>query len=380
MQQGFDEQQVDAMLVRLLRTTEEYSVVLTDTEGRIGWLNDTAARVLCLEKSAALGTMIDATFTPRDRQLGVPEQERRIATELGFAHNERWHVRSNGAMFWGSGVMTVVRDEQGRIQGHCKMFRDRTDLREQIRGLENTVREADAVQDRCLHSLGTFAHELRAPLGAMVNATAVIKSRAAADDAGTAAIQILERQLAQARKLVDDLLDVTRITTGKMQLQLVRTTVQDIIVKAAETVLPDDRARARRMRLILPSQPISVMADPARLEQVFINLLANAVKFTPPDRDIAVSLAIADQDAIVYVADSGIGIPKELLPRIFDLFTQAPSAHAADGLGIGLALVRELVNLHGGSVQVRSDGLDKGSEFTVRLPLADSHEGAPDLA
>jgi PAS domain S-box-containing protein len=349
-------------------------MIMTDAEGNIRWINRAAERILGLEPETALCMRIDETFTDRDRELGVPAQERRIAAELGVAHNDRWHQRTNGAMFWSSGLMTALRDQDGNVHAFCKSFRDRTDLREQLTGMENAVREAQRSRERCVQSMARLAHEVRTPLAASFNVTALLKRTASADPATAASLQMLERQLEAIHKQVEELLDVTRLTTGKVRLELAPISVQDVVSRALETVLPDPQMRTR-VRAIMPSRPVMVMADVARLQQVFVNLFANALKFTPPDQDISTSMAIVDKDVVVYVSDNGIGIPKELLPRIFDLFTQVPATDGESpkhkkGLGIGLAVVRELATLHGGSVQVRSDGEGHGTEFTVRLPLA----------
>jgi PAS domain S-box-containing protein len=370
MPEDFTDSRVDQLLAAMLRTTGEYAVVLTDVEGHIRWSNATSRRILGYDAQNLLGQLIDISFTPQDVAAGVPDQERKIALGLGQAADDRWHQRADGSKFWTSGLLTALRDEDGSVRALCKVFRNRTDVQEQLTQFENALRKAEHTGERQMQSLATVAHELRSPLSALFNTAAVLKHQLGAQPGARTPLEILDRQLGAIRKQVDDLLDMARITTGKVHLDLAPTRIQQIIMDAAETVLPTAEQRARRLRLVLGEEAIIVMGDETRLRQVFINLLSNAVKFTPVEGEISVSLARVDREAVAVVKDSGIGIPTELLPRIFDLFTQADGAAVQQGLGIGLALVRELVSLHGGSIQVRSDGPGKGSEFTVRLPLA----------
>lgn len=361
--------QVDRLLATMLRETNEYAVLLTDELGTIQWLNRAAERILGLDSQGVIGQLLDATFIPADVEAGAPAQERTIALELGVAHDDRWHQRADGSTVWSSGLLIAVREEDSQVT-LCKIFRNRTDFKEQLTLLENSARAARQGEERYLQSLAMIAHELRTPLSAVFNTTAILKHRLSGNTQLRVPLEILERQLGVLRRQVDDLLDVARMTTGKIQLELAPTLLQDIVVHAAETVLPDPRERESRVVLVLPQEPVTVIADATRMRQVFINLLANSLKFSHAQDSIQVSMAVADREALTYVKDSGVGIPKDLLPRIFELFTQADGTAQKQGLGIGLALVRELISLHGGSVQVRSDGPGQGAEFTVRLPLA----------
>jgi signal transduction histidine kinase len=173
------------------------------------------------------------------------------------------------------------------------------------------------------------------------------------------------------RRLVDDLMDLSRIGAGKVELRREKVAIQQILQRAAESVQPQARDHGHVLEIFLPGQPIFLKADPARLEQVFVNLLNNAIKYTQRGGHIWLKCTGEDEEVVMRVEDDGVGIPQDMLPRIFDLFTQVDSTRkqAEGGLGIGLALVKKLVSLHGGSVQVNSEGPGRGSEFTVRLPL-----------
>jgi signal transduction histidine kinase len=181
---------------------------------------------------------------------------------------------------------------------------------------------------------------------------------------------MIERQVRRMTQLLDDLLDVSRITNGRLHLQLERIDLRDVVSNAIETLESDIKQRNHRLTTALPDAPVWLQADPGRLEQVFVNLLANASKYTDTGGELAVWMHVRHGQAIVRVRDSGIGIAPEALPHLFELFRQADEAapRSQSGLGIGLALVRNLVEAHGGSVTGASAGLGQGSEFSVRLP------------
>lgn len=235
--------------------------------------------------------------------------------------------------------------------------------------LERQLRDADRRKDEFLAML---AHELRNPLAAAVNALGV--ARLAGIDQATQAWsqEVLDRQLHQLRRLIDDLMDVSRITRGKIQLKRQRVEVAAVVHAAVEVARPLIEEAGHRLSLVtLGAQQLWVNGDPARLEQVLVNLLTNAAKYTPHGGEICVTTLREDNQAVVRVRDNGMGLPTEVLPRVFDLFAQADRAldRSQGGLGIGLTLVKRLVELHGGTVVARSEGEGRGSEFEARLPL-----------
>jgi signal transduction histidine kinase len=182
-------------------------------------------------------------------------------------------------------------------------------------------------------------------------------------------LKLIEEQLDFVRRMLDDLMDVTRISTGKVRLNIGAVVLHEVIEKAVDAARPWVEERCQRIQVIGPWSSIVLQGDPDRLHQVFLNLLSNAIKYTPEGGNIWVKITTEGDEAVVRVTDTGVGIPHEMLPRIFDLFTQVETQISHGGLGIGLALVKDFVALHGGSVQVRSEGVGKGSEFMVRLPL-----------
>jgi PAS domain S-box-containing protein len=235
------------------------------------------------------------------------------------------------------------------------------------RRAEEALREADRRKDEFL---ATLAHELRNPLAPMRNALQVIQLAGNNSEAIGQARAMMERQMRHMVRLVDDLLDVSRITRGKMELRKQRVDLAAVLRSAVETSRPLIESAEHQLTVELPTQPVIVDGDPVRLAQIFSNLLNNAAKYTERGGKIWLTAERQGSDAVVSVRDTGLGIPKEMLNKVFELFTQVDRTleKAQGGLGIGLSLVRRLTEMHGGSVEVRSDGFGKGSEFIVRLP------------
>ncbi|MGH7279350.1 MAG: ATP-binding protein, partial [Candidatus Rokuibacteriota bacterium] len=237
------------------------------------------------------------------------------------------------------------------------------------RDLYGEAREADRAKEQFLAML---AHELRNPLAPILHAAHVLEATAGADPQTRQLIGMVRRQGEQLARLVDDLLDVSRIKLGKIRLDLRPVDLDAFVTRCLETVRASGKGHGRELSARLSGERLVVRADPVRLEQIVWNLLDNALKYSPADTPVAVSVAREDDIAVVNVVDLGAGISPELLPRIFELFTQAEASaeRASGGLGLGLALVRSLAEQHGGSVEARSAGPGQGSHFIVRLPLA----------
>ncbi len=233
--------------------------------------------------------------------------------------------------------------------------------------LYHEIRDGDRRKDEFLAMLG---HELRNPLAAMANALECLEMMRDDPGAVEASRDVFSRQLRQMTRLVDDLLDVSRITRGKVSLRKEFVDLEAIVKRAITTIMPALEARRHQLRVDLPPENITLHADAARLEQILTNLLHNAVKYTEPGGSIQVSAARDDDTLSIRVKDNGLGIPPELLAKIFDLFVQGDRSldRSQGGLGIGLTLVRRLVEMHDGHVAVSSAGANEGAEFTVVLP------------
>jgi PAS domain S-box-containing protein len=297
--------------------------------------------------------VLDRVFATGERYVSE-EQLIPLARAPGGAVDERY-VRFN---------LEAVRDADGAVSGIMAVA---VDLTEQV-AARRALERAGRAKDEFLAMLG---HELRNPFGAIAAAVAVLDAPGAEEGSRARALDVLRRQVGTVTRLLDDLLDVARITRGRVELRPERVDLRDVAARAVEVVRPALDARRHALSLALSTYPVPVMADPTRLEQVLVNLLSNAAKYTPPGGRVALAVAADDGEAVARVADTGAGIAPSMLPHVFDLFVQAERTidRAEGGLGLGLTLVRALVEMHGGRVSARSDGPGAGSEFVVRLPL-----------
>ncbi|MFN3652153.1 MAG: ATP-binding protein [Armatimonadota bacterium] len=249
----------------------------------------------------------------------------------------------------------------------------------EVRDLLNQLEDADRRKDEFLAMLG---HELRNPLSAIWNALKVLETVGGRDRAAVRQRAIIERQARHLGRLVDDLLDVSRVTKGKIVLQKQTVDLRTVAERCVQAHAQAAEAQRQQLELSLDEAPVLVHGDPVRLEQIVSNLLNNAIKYTRRPGVIRVSVRAEGSSALLSVADQGIGIPPDQLPHIFELFTQVERSldRSQGGLGLGLPLVRSLAQLHGGSVEARSEGSDRGSEFIVRLPLSEATVLPPDRA
>lgn len=357
---------------------EEHAVILLDPQGQIvAWLSG-AERIFGYSAAEVVGKPVSTLFAPEDIEKGMPEFERKTAALDGHAEDDRWMLRKDRLRFWATGVLCPLKNADAQVIGFGKVLRNRTDLKGQIEGLEKRIGSLEKADERKNAFIATLSHELRNPLFSLFNVLELLRHSVPASEATDFALSTIERQIEAMRRLIDDLLDMTRIGVGKVQLAKRHMVLGEIIHAAVETCRRSIDERTHELTLVFPDETVTVDADPDRMQQVFVNLLQNAAKYTEFGGNIWVKLNVEGKEAVVKVEDTGVGISPDVLPRIFDLFTQAEFASDRGGLGIGLSVVKDLVALHGGSVQVRSDGIGKGSEFTVRLPLAGPDENRPD--
>jgi PAS domain S-box-containing protein len=317
---------------------------------------------------------------PEDRDYDREVFRAVIRGELPKYVAEKRYVRKDGSVAWVHVESVLLHDEAGRPKHTVGVVMDIT-ARKQA---ENALKDADRRKDEFLAML---AHELRNPLASMRNALELMRLTEPAETRLLNAREIMDRQLSHLTRLVDDLLDVSRITRGKVQLQKKQLVLQDLIHTVVDGAHPLMEAKDQILEVDVPPEAISLEADEARVTQVVGNLLTNASKFTPQGGRISVMAGRVGDRAVIRVKDTGLGIPKEAQARIFDLFAQEARTldRSQGGLGIGLTLVKELVERHGGTVEVKSEGRARGSEFIVSLPVlpravvfgADDSEPAP---
>jgi PAS domain S-box-containing protein len=365
----YDTARGDQLLTLLAQQSKEHAFMLLDADARVLWWSPGAEYIFDRSSSEMVGQPLANLFTPEDVEKGIPGQEIKLALNFGKAEDDRWQIRRDGSRFWASGILVALRDQNENLLGFGKILRDRTDLREQLEALRNQVAALAAADQKKNNFLATLSHELRNPLASISNVVQLINRTASANPNLKNSVKLLDEQVEFIRRLLDDLLDVTRISTGKVRLNMRPVMLPEVIEKAVESARPLVEERRQKMQVIGPGSSIVLQGDSDRLHQVFLNLLSNAGKYTPERGNIWVKVTTEGDEAVVRVTDTGVGIPHEMLPRIFDLFTQVETRLSHGGLGIGLALVKDFVALHGGSVQVRSEGVGKGSEFMVRLPL-----------
>jgi PAS domain S-box-containing protein len=346
----------------LIEGVREYAIFALTPEGRIATWNTGAQRIKGYSSDEVVGRPFTIFYTPDAIARGKPEWLLRAAIEHGSVEDEDWRVRKSGERFWANVVITALRDEQGQLRGFAKVTRDLTERR-QI----DQLQQADRFKNEFLALL---AHELRNPLAPIRSALQVLARRSPDNPEIAQAKEIADRQVRHMTRLLDDLLDVARISEGKLEIRREAVDGAEILRRAVDAELPFVQERGLELSLDLPEEPAGVDADPVRLQQIFVNLLNNAAKYTDAGGKIAVSARAEGGQVVVRVRDTGIGIDPTMVARLFEPFVQVErrEKRSVGGVGLGLAVVRKLVELHEGSVHVFSAGLGRGSEFVVRLP------------
>jgi PAS domain S-box-containing protein len=349
------------------------AIIGKSLDGIVTSWNGGAERLFGYSAAEMIGQPL-VRLVPPDRHDDLPKNLNAIRRGERVEHFETERMRKSGERIHVSLTVSPIRDAAGRIVGASKIARDVTERKRAEAELEALLRASESAQaaaeaanrskDEFLAMLG---HELRNPLGALQNAIITARLDPTRREH---ALEIARRQSEQLGRLVEDLLDVARITHGRIALRKERVSVQNVIARAVENVrsLVDDQGH--RLTVSLSSGDVDVEADPSRLEQVLVNLLTNAAKYTEPGGRIEVTAELAQGEVAVCVRDNGVGIPADVLTRIFDLFAQGDRTldRSLGGLGIGLTVARRLVELHGGRIEAHSVGRGKGAEFIVRLP------------
>ncbi len=354
----------------LAAASKEYAVFLVDPGGKLICWNPGAERLFGYRTDEIIGQHFSRFFSPEDVRNGQPEHELQTASDEGRSDSVRWQVRKDGTRFWCQSVVTPLLDETKQTCSFARVMHDLTESQatEAQRQRADGLAEANRNKEEFMALL---SHELRSPLSPIVNALSILRQMRTNDPVIENAGHIIDRQVSQMVRLVDDLLDISRITKGKLRLTKEKVELRVIANHAAETTRPIMEARKHEFSVALPTRPVWVEADPARMEQVVVNLLNNAAKYTDTGGLIRLTVSQEGEDAVIRVRDNGVGIAPDLLPQVFDLFTQVDGSlgRSYGGLGIGLALARNLVEMQDGRLLAQSGGLGKGSEFTVKLPV-----------
>lgn len=371
----------------LVDGVSEYAIFMLDPNGRVATWNSGAERIKGYKASEIIGQHFSIFYPPDAKESGWPEHELRVAAEEGRFVDTGWRVRKDGTTFWANVTISALRDDSGQLLGYAKLTRDLTEIkraeamelanqqREEMLDAERNARMAAQRTTRLKDEfLATLSHELRTPLSAILGWTQVLlkdaPSRSA--DAQRRAVEVIDRNARAQVKLIDDLLDLSRITTGKLRLDLHQVSFASIVEAALDTAMPAATTKGIRLKVILGATQDVVSADSARLQQVVWNLLTNAIKFTPKGGQIQVLLQRVNSHLELSVSDTGIGIAANYLPHVFERFSQWDSSttRSVGGLGLGLAISKQLVELHGGIIKAASKGEGLGATFSVELPLS----------
>ena len=398
-----------------------YAIFMMNADGLITSWNVGAEGILGYQEAEIIGQPLSIIFTPEDIEQGIPEQALSRAVTEGMSKDDRWHVRKNNLRFWAHGFVTPIRDEAGNLRGFAKILQDLTERksseeeREQLLLREQAARaEAEAANRAKDDFLAVISHELRTPMTAIIGWAGMLRSGMLDESKANLAMEAIERNASLQMQLIEDLLDISRIIREDISLNFSQVNLLEVIAAALEVVHPAADSKEIELKFVQDSSiegfknrestddsSLLIWGDTERLQQVVLNLLSNAIKFTPSGGRVEVRLSVVtdrgtevidrQEDssrsqttnyplpvnsffAQIQVIDTGIGISPDFLPYIFDRFRQADSTSARSnkGLGLGLAIARHLLQLHGGTIEADSLGRGQGATFTLKLPIRDA--------
>jgi PAS domain S-box-containing protein len=348
----------------LVDAVQDYAIFMLEPTGVVASWNAGAERIKGYRPEEIIGRHFSVFYPPEKVAEGWPEHELKVAAATGRFEDVGWRIRKDGSRFWANVVINAVRGPAGELRGFAKVTRDLTEAR-RVQQLEEEGRQMSEF-------LAMLGHELRNPLAPIRNAVALMQTTDVADPTILWARELIERQVGHMSRLVEDLLDVSRITSGKITLRPEVMDLRSVVSRSVDANRAFFEARKQAVDVDLGPAPVPVEGDPTRLAQVALNLLTNAAKYTPEGGHVWVSVRKDGGEAELKVRDDGVGMKPELLPRVFELFVQGERTldRSEGGLGLGLTMVQRLVALHHGRVEARSAGLGLGSEFVIHLPLA----------
>jgi PAS domain S-box-containing protein len=369
----------------LVDGVQDYAIYMLSPDGMVTSWNAGARRIKGYEAAEIVGKHFSRFYSAEDVGAGKPWGELAMAREHGRAEDEGWRVRKDGTRFWARAVLTALRDAGGMLRGFAKVTQDLTQQR-QSAALEVAAKQ---LQD----FIAVLAHELRNPLAPIRNAAHLLQVATPGAEEFEVARRAIDRQSAQLMRIVDDLLDIGRITRGSFSVHPQRVDLRDIAARAVEAARPGIDSAGHALSVELPPEPVFLQADELRLTQALTNVLNNAARYTDAGGKIWLTLRreahgpdpTLNGDAhhapwvALSVRDTGRGIEPDFMGSIFGMFVQGRDAQSRPqtGLGVGLALARTIVELHHGSIEAKSEGAGKGAEFTIRLP-AELAGQAPD--
>ena len=374
----------DLLLAAIVSSSDD-AIISKNLRGIITSWNAGAERIFGYTPGEAIGQPV-LTLIPPDRK----EEESKILERLSRGervdHFETIRRRKNGELFPISLTISPIKDSGGTVIGASKIARDISDLKRISEEREQLLESERAARTQAEHAnrmkdefLSTVSHELRTPLNAIVGWIQLLKEAAEGSAELLRGIEVVERNAHTQAQLIDDLLDLGRITTGKLALEITSIEPASVVQEAIASVQPTADLKRIRIKTVFENIRGAIMGDKQRLQQVVWNLMSNAIKFTPTGGAVVVTVSRVNSHLEISVSDNGRGISPAFLPHVFERFRQADSTTTREhgGLGIGLALVKQLVELHGGQVRGESAGVGKGANFTVSLPVAGVHSAGP---
>jgi PAS domain S-box-containing protein len=347
----------------LVNSVKEYAIFMLDAQGCIASWNLGAERIIGYTAAEIIGRNMSCLYPPEAAERGAPQRDLATVIDHGGMEINGRRVRKDGSRFWANVVICSVHDRDGKLRGFAQVTRDLTE-RKQFKELEES-------QQRTHEFLAMLSHELRNPLAPIKTSVDIMRMRELNDPVLERARDVIDRQVQHLTRIIEELLDISRITSGRIQLTSETLALDSLVTHAVEAARPLLDSKGHSLEIDKPEHHVWVRGDLTRLTQVFVNLLNNAAKYTPDGGRLEIEIRAADDTATVHVRDNGVGIAADLLPRVFDLFIQGPRPldRADGGLGVGLALVHKIVSLHGGAVRACSEGTGRGSELVVTLPL-----------
>ena len=342
---------------------QDYAIFLLDPEGVVVSWNSGAERMKGYSRDEIIGKHFSHFFTGEDIAAGKPWEELATARRAGRAEIEGWRVKKNGQRFWARVMISAVHDDEDHLRGYAKVTQDLTERRH-AQDLEKAAKNVNEF-------IAMLAHELRNPLAPIKMAVEVMAK--APDEATREAMrQTIDRQSAQLARIVDDMIDIARITRGSLVIEHAPVELGEVVRRALETAAPAIAAARHALEVEAPAEGLVVYGDRDRLTQLVANLLNNAARYTPPGGRIWIRARRDHGHVVLSVRDTGRGIEPQIIERIFDMFVQGRSVleRVGGGLGIGLALARRIAELHGGTLVAKSEGPNRGAEFVLRVPLS----------
>ncbi len=361
--------EADAIYARVVESLRDYAVILLDKSGRVRSWNSAARDIFGFTGEEILGQSAAMLFTPEDREAGVFEGEMRDAVAKGSANDDRWMSRKDGLHMRAEGAMTPLYDDWRRLNGFCKIVRDVTAQFRDAEALRQAKEQAEQANQAKDHFLAVLSHELRTPLTPIVAATHLLERTVPVPERQRHLLPMIRRNVALEARLIDDLLDLTAITAGKVSLKTSAVDMHHVVVRVSD-MLAEQLAQGKlELAQELRAREPTVLADEARMQQVVWNVLRNAIKFTPPGGRITIRTHSGEGRFALECVDTGVGIEPAALERIFTPFEQADRelSQRVGGLGLGLAIARGLATEHGGELTAHSEGPGRGATFSLTL-------------